>query len=265
MATPSARKVDVSGAPDRRMVDLHCHLLPGFDGGPANLEAAVQMAIRAHSMGVACVVATPRYGDHEYRSQNLAARSGREQLLEMLRDRGALIDIGLAAECRFGQRLLRAIVTNEAPVLGQFEGSRVLLLALPERWPKNLGAVIEWMRVQKVRPLLAAPERHREVLHHIEVLQTVVAAGALLEINASALSGRQGPYVQQRARELLERGWVTVISSNAHAGDAIGAELEVGRVAAAAILGDAAAQRLVWDNPAAIAAPLLLKSRRVHG
>lgn len=247
------------------MVDMHCHLLPGFDGGPADLEASAQMAIRAQAMGVACVVATPRYADSEYRSQNLHARAQRDQLLDLLRERGALIDVGLAAECRFGQRLLRAIVTNEAPVLGEFEGSRVLLLALPERWPKNLEAVIEWMRVQKVRPLLAAPERQRDVLRHIEILESVVAAGALLEINASALSGRQGPYVQQRARQLLERGWVTAISSNAHAGDAIGAELEVGRVAAAAILGDRAAQRLVWDNPAAIAAPLLLRTGRLRG
>lgn len=180
----------------------------------------------------------------------------------MLTDRGALVQIVLAAECRFGQALMQAIVMYEVPCLGILDGERVIMISLPEaRVPGNLESAVEWMRAQKVRPLIAAPERNREVLHDIDVLAPIFAAGALFEVGAGALAGRLGPYSQQRARQMLDRGWVAAITSNAHASYASGAELRAGAEAAAAIIGDAAAINLVWTHPARMIAPHLLGVR----
>src|SRR6185437_1416958 len=41
------------------MIDLHCHLLPGIDDGPPDIEGSVAMAERALSEGIDTVVATP--------------------------------------------------------------------------------------------------------------------------------------------------------------------------------------------------------------
>ncbi len=241
------------------MVDLHCHLLPGFAGGPRDIEAAVQLVLSAQTHGVQAIVATPRFVDDDYRVQAASAHAVGAELVARLRDRGALIDIQIAGEFLIGERLARAIVMNQTPALGQLDGMRVLMLRLPEaRIPANIASVVEWMIAQRVRPLLSCPELHADVIKDIAVLAPVVAAGALLEVNAGALSGRHGPYAQRRSRELLERGWAAVMSSNAHAGDAAGALLEVGREAAAAIVGDVAARDLVWKHPARIASPHLL-------
>ncbi len=241
------------------MVDLHCHILPGFAGGPINLEASLQLALNAEAHGVQAMVATPHFVDGDYRTQWQLATSVGEALIGQLRTRGALIEIKIAAECRIGQRLARAIVLNQAPVLGEYEGMRVLMTQLPDsRIPKNIVSIIEWMASQNIRPLLACPELHREVLKDIEILAPMITAGALLEVNAAALAGRHGPYAQKRSRQLLERGWAKLMSSNARAGDAAGALLEVGREAAAAIIGEHAAQDLVWMNPARMVAPHLL-------
>lgn len=241
------------------MVDVHCHILPGFAGGPIDIEASLQLVLSAQSHGVQAMVATPQFVDGDYRAQTQQASAAGEALVRQLRARGSLIDIQIAAECRIGQRLARAIVMNQAPILGQHEGMRVVMSQLPEaRIPKNIVSIIEWMATQKIRPLLACPELHREVLKDIAILAPMIAAGALLEINAGALAGRHGPYAQKRSRQLLERGWVSVMSSNAHAGDAAGALLEVGCEAAAAIVGEQAARDLVWKHPARIVAPHLL-------
>ena len=84
------------------LVDLHCHLLPAFAGGPVDLEAAVQRVVKAATAGVVCMAATPRYGDAGYRAQSQQARSQLQELETMLTARGALVQINLAAECRFG-------------------------------------------------------------------------------------------------------------------------------------------------------------------
>lgn len=240
------------------MIDLHCHLLPSFDGGPIDIEGAVQMALNAGTRGVQALVATPRFVDTDYRAQLLRAQELGAQLTERLSARGSLIDIRIAGICRIGQRLARAIVMNQVPILGNVGANRVILVELPERIPKNIVSVIEWMGMQKITPLLAHPESHREVLKELRVLKAVRDAGALIEINAAALAGRNGPYAQRRARELLELGWGCALTSNARGDEAPGALLEVGREAAAAIVGESAAWDLVWRLPARIAAPHLL-------
>jgi len=41
------------------MIDLHCHLLPGIDDGPATLEEALEMARIAVANGITEAYVTP--------------------------------------------------------------------------------------------------------------------------------------------------------------------------------------------------------------
>ena len=47
------------------MIDLHCHILPGLDDGPVNLDFSVAMARAAEEAGIVVMVATPHVrSDH---------------------------------------------------------------------------------------------------------------------------------------------------------------------------------------------------------
>src|SRR5208283_1461076 len=39
--------------------DIHCHLLPGLDDGPAGLDEALAMAEKALADGIGTIIATP--------------------------------------------------------------------------------------------------------------------------------------------------------------------------------------------------------------
>src|SRR3954451_22631855 len=41
------------------MIDLHCHILPGLDDGPANMDFSLAMARAAVEANIQIVVATP--------------------------------------------------------------------------------------------------------------------------------------------------------------------------------------------------------------
>ncbi len=43
------------------MIDLHCHILPGFDDGPDDWPLALKMCQRAYQDGISGVVATPHF------------------------------------------------------------------------------------------------------------------------------------------------------------------------------------------------------------
>lgn len=245
------------------MIDIHCHLLPGFAGGPRDIEASVQMALSADARGVQALVATPRYEDAEFRPQMLRAQALGDELCTRLRARGSLIDIQVSGEYPVGQHLARGVVMNHVAFIGKYSGFKVILLDLPTKMPGKFLSAIEWLRKHEIRPLLARPESHRDVLADARILKPLRTAGALIMINAAALAGRHGPYAQRRMREMLELGWGCAMSSDAQAGESIGALLEVGREAAAVVVGDDAAWDLVWKRPARIAAPHLLGKDRV--
>ena len=45
--------------PERKMIDIHMHLIPGVDDGAEDMEMALVMMIRAKQQGISQIIATP--------------------------------------------------------------------------------------------------------------------------------------------------------------------------------------------------------------
>ena len=69
-------------------------------------------------------------------------------------------------------------------------------------------------------------------------------AGALLQLDASGLTGADGPNTDVEARRLLREGLIDLIGSDGH-GERSPVRLDIARDMAAAVIGEAAATRLV--------------------
>ena len=109
--------------------------------------------------------------------------------------------------------------------------------------------LVKWCLERKVRPVIPHPERNKDVIRNIEKIAPFVQLGCLLQVTAGAVAGDFGPQAQQLACQLLERDWVTFLASDAHNTNHRIPDLEPGRAAAAAIIGEAESWRLVRENP----------------
>ena len=49
-----------------KLVDLHCHILPGIDDGSESLEKSLALAQAAIADGVTHILATPHHLDNQY-------------------------------------------------------------------------------------------------------------------------------------------------------------------------------------------------------
>lgn len=235
-------------------VDLSARLLPLVDDGPTRLADAVQVATAAAGHGTDFAVLTPRYQDHAYPDRRGQCEAAFALLRQQLADRGLALDLALAGACRFDANLQQAITRGEVPWLGHFGGDHVVLIEIPKtRLPKSFELAVGWMRRQKVRPMIAGAEHNHELAKHPERLQALIDQGALVQVCADSLAGGRGPFALATAQQFVKSGLVHVLASEGSDLATRPPWLEPGRIVAASLVGEEAADALVFHTPAQIA------------
>jgi len=160
------------------------------------------------------------------------------------------LEVGYAAEVRLDYEILPLIEADRVPFLGTLDGYRVMLLEFPHSHvPVGADKFVAWLLARQVRPIIAHPERNKDVMRDPTKVQPFVEQGCLLQVTADAVSGGFGELCATRAKEFLERGWVSVLASDAHDTTDRPPRIAPGRDAAAQIVGEEEARRLTWDLP----------------
>ncbi len=232
------------------MYDLHCHLLPGIDDGPETLDEALAMARLAVVEGIRKSVVTPHLHVGRWDNDRTTIEAAVAAYRRALAAADIALEIGFAAEVRCDYDILPLIEQDRVPFLGTLDGKRVLLLEFPHSHvPVGSDKLVEWLQAHGVQPMIAHPERNKDIMRELARLEPFVRAGCLVQLTADAVAGGFGAEAKQRAQEMLERGWVTVLASDAHDTDARPPRLRAGLAAAAQILGESAARALVDDVP----------------
>ncbi len=236
------------------MIDLHSHLLPGIDDGAPDLATALQLAQIAVNDGITHMVCTPHIHPGRYENTIETIEQALVELQQGLFEQQINLTINAAAEVRFGMELMVAVKQQSIPFLGEWQGKPVLLLEFPHgEIPFGAERLTAWLLQQGIKPMIAHPERNKGLLRAPEKLKPFLEQGCLLQVTAGAVTGRFGEAAQQLAHTLLKEELVTILASDAHNIEHRPPILSQGRDAAAAIIGEAAAQRLVIDNPWQIA------------
>jgi protein-tyrosine phosphatase len=219
-------------------VEIHFHLLPGVDDGPANLEESVELAAAAVADGTRTIVTTPHVhplhitDPEEIRDRvhELTARLQRERVGLQVRPGGELAD-GMVAG--LSERQLEAIAQGPP-------GRRWLLLEAPFRGMDDdyLAAAAE-LRERGFAVVIAHPERAMIGRCARAALEHELAAGSPIQLTAWSFAGLYGERVRTIALRLLRTAPHVVISSDAHGGarmpslrlalDALAASGEPGR------------------------------------
>jgi protein-tyrosine phosphatase len=232
------------------MIDLHCHLLPGIDDGPETLEESIALAEHAVKNGIFHAVVTPHIHPGRYDNELESIRSAVVAFQSELGRRGIPLRLGFAGEVRLSLEIMDLIAQDRIPFLGERDGYKILLLELPHgNVPVGADKFAAWLLKNKIRPLIAHPERNKEIMDDVNKLTPFVTMGCLLQVTAGSVAGDFGERARNRAVDLLERGWVSILASDAHNLEQRPPELEPGRIAAAAIVGESESWKLVHDTP----------------
>jgi protein-tyrosine phosphatase len=199
--------------------DLHLHLLPGVDDGPADQAESLAHAERMARAGVVEATVTPHVGHPDFPLDVATIPDRTRALQEAIDAAGIGLHLHPGGEIfpetatALGRRELEVIAHGPA-------GARWVLLEVPFGGidARFLEACLH-IRGHGFGLLIAHPERAAGLMTGgLQRLRPVIQAGALLQVNVCSLLGRHGPEAQETGARLVHDGLAYVLASDGHGG-----------------------------------------------
>ncbi|MBQ0789204.1 MAG: hypothetical protein KBT50_01195 [Cycloclasticus sp.] len=235
------------------MIDMHCHFLPGIDDGPELMAESMMLARMAVEDGITHTVVTPHVHPGRYENDKASIKKVFNLFKEQLRIEGINLHVEMAAEVRISMEMLPLIEQDKIPFLGELDGYKILLLEFPHgHILPGSDKLVNYLLQRNIRPLIAHPERNKDVIRQLNKIEPFVRMGCLLQLTAGSIAGHFGLQSQQRSHEILNAGWAHVIATDAHNSEHRPPILKAGLNAATELIGEEAAFKLVDTNPRAI-------------
>jgi tyrosine-protein phosphatase YwqE len=196
-------------------IDFHSHIIPGIDDGATDTDNAVELVRAMKDWGFEKITCTPHI-NALYPNTPSDIERGYDALLSALEDGHVDIRLAMSAEYRLVPETWPEVL--EKNWIMPIEDSYILT-ELPISKPEEMGYIKPLEEFRKLiamglTPILPHPERyfylsHRELMKFIE-------EGVVIQCNYGSLAGLYGAAVQERTRELVKEGVVTLYGTDMH-------------------------------------------------
>jgi protein-tyrosine phosphatase len=231
-------------------VDTHCHVLPGIDDGPATMDEALALCRAVVRDGITTAVATPhQLGRFEDRNSAADVRWHVAELQVSLDQHRIPLRVAAGAEVRVDERIPRLLA--EDLVLTLANGRKYLLLELPSVVPVDVAGLVTRLDPKQtgVQLILAHAERYQWLASDPARAADWTERGIALQINAGGLLGTFGAAAQAAALGWLDRGWVSIVATDAHSTGSRRPRMTEAIELIASRFGDAVARCVCLENP----------------
>jgi protein-tyrosine phosphatase len=190
--------------------ELHFHLLPGVDDGPTDDVEAIDLARMAVEDGTGRVVVTPhvRLADLEALGEQTA------RLQAVLRSAGVALELQPGGELSPDDVASLDQAQLDRLAHGPPDGRWVLLEAPLFHGTRSLDSAADELRERGFGVLIGHPER--SPVTPDSAIRGQVARGAVLQLNASSLTGSHGGEARRRGIAWARSGLPFVLGSDAH-------------------------------------------------
>lgn len=192
------------------MIDLHSHILPELDDGAQSLWESLEMARMAVDSGITVMAATP----HCVHDRAEEVMDSWQLMTEALREMEIPLRLLPGMEIFGTSDTVRLLKEGKLLTLN---GSRYPLVEFRFHSTGDEETVIlRSLCKAGYRPVVAHPERYSYVQNNPGLIHQWFRMGCLIQVNRGSLLGRFGRHAQAMAVELVERGFATVVATDAH-------------------------------------------------
>lgn len=232
-------------------IDIHSHILPGFDDGASNDDEFMAIARAAAGSGTCTMAATPHFDlDKAAYSPSETAESVTEHNLMLTREKIPLTLVaGMEVRINAGLSNL-ADEPDKLRALTLGGHGKFMLVDLPMiDMPVAIDEIFFKIQLGGITPILAHPERNRYLVEHPEAPVRFVDHGVELQLDSGSLTGLFGKTAQKSAKDLLKDGLARLVASDAHEAQGRGPDLSGAAGVIRDLLGKEAPELVLKTNP----------------
>ena len=232
--------------------DLHSHVLPGLDDGAAHWEESIVLARMAFEAGVRKLATTPHYLEGSYGNSRAKVLPLVQEFQERLAGARIEIEVLAGTEAYLSPELPDLVLRGEVATLG--DRMKHVLVEFPMReFPPYAEDVLFSLQLKGIVPIIAHPERNREIARRPERLYELISRGALAQVNAGSLMGGYGTEIREVAETLVRHRLIHFLGSDAHSAPRGYPPIRGAFERIRQIAGDEDAHGIAWENPEAVA------------
>lgn len=206
------------------ITDFHSHLVPGVDDGAQTRADSLAALRRFRAEGTGQVITTPHFlGSLTLDPARAGARlaefdAGWTVLREVVVEDGTAAGSALRVE-RGAEVMLDVPEPDLSDERLRLAGGPFVLVEYPmlRLPPVNAELALVGLRSRGWIPVVAHPERYRNLDATLIALARFRGAGAFLQMNAGSLFGDYGKTAAGHARRMLAAGEADFVSSDYHA------------------------------------------------
>jgi len=196
-------------------VDIHCHCVPAVDDGPATRQEALSLCRLLVEDGVSTVIATPhQLGRFAGSNEATRIRDAVAALNDDLKKNDIPLNVLPGGDVRLDERIVELLETDK--ILTLADGGKYILLELPQQVFIDIEPLLIELKSLGVQAVISHPERVPILIRHPDILSKWLKHPAYLQVTAGSILGDFGPEAQKAAWSFLERGWVSLLATDAH-------------------------------------------------
>lgn len=235
------------------LVDLHCHVHPGVDDGPEDVEQCVELLRALHNAGVRTIAATSHVRPDRGWMNTAPGEPERAAKLEHVRASAEVeLTIVRGAE-HYVHDALFGDLERFPDLAVPYGKSRWVLVEAPyQGLPPSFPELMFGLHRRGFRVLLAHVERFPYLEGDPAMLGRLHAMGVRFQVNLGSLSGAHGRMQQKAAQRMLKGGLVSVLAGDCHRAADVERNVVEGLAAARKLVDEAVLRRLCIDGPSAI-------------
>lgn len=197
------------------LVDIHTHILPFVDDGSADLQTSVKMLEDQQKSGVDAVILTPHYcPPRKYVKTAAEIKETFENFKNEARKAGVGVRLLLGQEIYWSNsyNVLKMLKSGELLTLN---GTNLVLLEFSfSTSAECVSEAIYSLKISGYRSIIAHVERYKRI--DFSAVEDMREQGALIQVNADSVIGKNGLKTKFFTNKLIKRGLVDFVASDVH-------------------------------------------------
>lgn len=199
---------------EKRIADIHVHILPGVDDGAKNTDETLEMLRLAWSEGITDMIVTPHYQSGRYFTIADMVKEKTNQIQKLAADNHIPIRLYPGTEIYYRKGLEERLDNGQLETMNE---SKFLLVEFSpiEEFTYIRNAVEDILSIGYI-PILAHVERFRCMRENLNRVKELKNMGYHIQTNAGSIAGEYGFQTKRYMHRLLKEYLVDYVGTDAH-------------------------------------------------